>query len=560
MRELVNIIGFRINETELASVEARVTSLAKMMSVAMSVPIVLFGKSILETGDKFQKLQLTVETFADSQEQANKVVEDLTKLALRLPTLSMEDLNDQAGKLIGQGVKLPELVDTLEMLSTIAGATGGNFQNLAKAYMDVQRAGKLQGQEVLQFKNANVPIWDLLTKSTGKSIEQLKSQKATFEEVKKALKDFGGVGSKAWEVMIKKGNLLSGVWLKLQDMFALFKIQLYQKMIMPLTTVLDVLYKIVNTLSGLDGNWKRFFVIGMAVAAIIPPLFLLKSLLTSYLKPLAIISGLITLISLAIDDIYVWVKGGDSFLGYFLGDYSKYEKDLQNFKQVLIDIATAVRDVGKAAGEITVALLRLFATIETKLGLISKMVNAVSIVTNQVSAILTIISALFSKDVSINAAGPAYLRQLKAMANIVYGEKGSKIYDEFIKSRGFSSEDELLKHIANNDSWENLRSAYSNYTDPTIPAYIRNMQNSASRIPAGGNQFGMLSNQQANKLKLGFALDSAIKIENLHIANTSGTTEELRKNIKLGFQDMFESVIRKTANSGYSDWTPAYAR
>lgn len=554
MRELVNIIGFRINEAQLASVEARVSNLAKMMSFALTIPVTMFGKSILEAGDKYAKLKLTVDTFADSQEQANKVVEDLTKLALKLPTLSMEDLNEQAGKLIGQGVPLSELVDTLQMLSVVAGATGGNFQNLAKAYMDVQRAGKLQGQEVLQFKNANVPIYDLLSKSTGRSIAQLKKERATFEEVKKALQLFGGEGSKAFEVMIKKGQLLSGVWLKLKDMFTLFKIQIYPKLVYPLFKVLDVLDKIVTTLSGLDGNWKRFFVIGMAVMAIVPPLILLKTVLASYLKPLAIILGIMGALALIIDEIYVTLKGGDSVLNAMFGKEGEAESRLEKLKQAFSNFLESMKPWWTSfANTFKSIISQAFDPKEWKefFNLLSGFVaDFFTGLLNGLSGVSTFIYQLLNLDFS------GMYQSMQSLATN-FNASLKQIGSGASNLPSYLMQNKLLDNNPNADFGSSaIGKMLSGLNDVITPGFYDPRAGNDNKGYKGGfwNSLTNLSN------RMGAGQPSHpgynVHIKEMKIDNTSGTPEELRKNIKLGFQDMFDSVIRKSAAN--MDRMPVY--
>lgn len=546
MRQLVNIIGFSINETELASVEARVNKLAKKMSFALTIPTVMFGKSILQASNRYDTLRLTVETFASSQEEANKVVGDLIDLAKRLPTLSMKDLNEEAGRLIGQGVGMGELVSTLEMLATIAGATGGNMQNLAKAYMDVQRAGKLQGQEVLQFKNANVPIWDLLSKSTGKSIEQLKKEKASFEDVKKALMDFGGKGSKAADIMFKKGELLKGQWLKFLDVLEIFKVQLGKKLEVPLFTVLRVIEKITATLMGLDGNWKRFFVIGMAVMAIIPPLILLKSLLTSYLKPLAIISGLMAAISLAVDDIYTWVKGGKSVMGVLFGDYDQYKDKIKELKETFFDtfkdFKGTIESLGKLVNGIVTTLSGKSVTVtflDTILSTVKQLLLQLDMLAIALRFIFVALKAPFTSATKTSADLAKIKKSMEknAESNIAI-KAGFAMYDmiDWLSTVGDKPWDSF-EGKNDKEKMDNFQKSFSgrDYANDLLRAY----------------DFGKKqTNTQTD------AITGGITIQNLNIANTSGTPAELRQNIKLGFEDMFKSVIRK----GGMNYSPMPAR
>jgi tape measure domain-containing protein len=364
VRELVHIIGFRINESQLASVESRVRQLGGMMTFFTTVPIVLMGKSFLEASLKMDVLSLSVQTYSENTEQATKVTQDLKNLALELPTVKMEELAESVGPLLSRGVKVKNLVDTFRTFAVITGATGGDMKRLAKAYTDTMGKGKLAGQEVNQYINANVPIYQALQEYLNKDVATIKNMqkegKITFDIVDKALTKMAASGGKFAGIMEKKSLLLWGIWQKFRDLLFYLESELGKKLEVPLRIILDIMGKIVTVIRTLDGNWKRFIIILMGVAAVTGPLLLIYGILTMFATPIGYIVAAIGLISLIIDDIYVWVTGGKSIMGLMFGDYKEYIPFFENLKKSFGDLFINLKETIK---NITIAIGSLILTI-----------------------------------------------------------------------------------------------------------------------------------------------------------------------------------------------------
>ena len=221
VRELVHIIGFRINESQLASVEQRVQQLGTFMTFLTTAPIIMLGKSFLQASFNMDQLAMAVETYSTNADEAVKVTQDLKDLAVNLPTVQVKDLNEIVGNLLARGVEAKDLVDTFKMFAIITGATGGSMKGLTKAYTDTMGKGKLAGQEFNQFINASVPLRKALVdffggkKTINDIIEMQKKGEITFNVLRDALKGLAVEGGQFETIMGKKADLLWGRWLQL---------------------------------------------------------------------------------------------------------------------------------------------------------------------------------------------------------------------------------------------------------------------------------------------------------------------------------------------------------
>ncbi len=107
---------------------------------------------------------------------ARELVKWEQKLAIQSP-FSEEDIDAILKFGRNMGFTTTESKRNTQALVDFAAATGlsnDKLRDLGVALGQVKGAGKLQGQEVLQFVNAGLPIYGILSKATGKSVAELK--------------------------------------------------------------------------------------------------------------------------------------------------------------------------------------------------------------------------------------------------------------------------------------------------------------------------------------------------------------------------------------------------
>src|SRR5690606_16797986 len=108
-----------------------------------------------------------------SQEAGNRAYNELEVLSRR-NGLAFADVVEQAKKLMSFG--LDPLNGSLQALVDQNAAVGGSMEDLDGKILALGQAWakqKLQGEEILQLVERGVPVWDLLQKATGKSVQEL---------------------------------------------------------------------------------------------------------------------------------------------------------------------------------------------------------------------------------------------------------------------------------------------------------------------------------------------------------------------------------------------------
>ena len=162
---------------------------------------------------------------------ARELVKWEQKLAVQSP-FSEEDIDAILKFGRNMGFTTTESKRNTQALVDFAAATGlsnDKLRDLGVALGQVKGAGKLQGQEVLQFVNAGLPIYGILSKATGKSVAELKklqeAGKLTADIVIPAVlssleENFGGAAGRLSETF---SGLVSSIGdlknLKLREVF-----------------------------------------------------------------------------------------------------------------------------------------------------------------------------------------------------------------------------------------------------------------------------------------------------------------------------------------------------
>lgn len=124
------------------------------------------GKSFFQTGFEYnqnmEKWTATFKTYMGGDiDAATAFMEEVRQFAVETP-LSLSDSAQSAIRLMASGIGSSEVIDTLSMLGDIANGDTEKMSRLALVYSQVMAAGKLGGNDPIQFKEAGVPIYDLL--------------------------------------------------------------------------------------------------------------------------------------------------------------------------------------------------------------------------------------------------------------------------------------------------------------------------------------------------------------------------------------------------------------
>lgn len=204
--------------TNLANIKAGFDMLA---SVARSFSRV-FSAAIKEAF-KFEKATADFKTLLNSMDAAKEHIADLRRFASSTP-LTFDDLAKASKLLLSFGANVQDVMPYLKTLGDISMGNAQKFQGLALVFAQVQSAGKLMGQDLLQMINQGFNPLTIIAQQTGKSVSELKDLMSegaiSFEMVAEAMRVATSEGGLFCGAMDEASQTGEGLMSTLQDKWA----------------------------------------------------------------------------------------------------------------------------------------------------------------------------------------------------------------------------------------------------------------------------------------------------------------------------------------------------
>ncbi|MGH8430023.1 MAG: tape measure protein, partial [Solimonas sp.] len=154
-----------------------------------------FIQSILATGDRFERFGKQLASTFGSAEAGEAAFQWVREFAKNTP-LELDQVLDATVKLKNFG--LDPMDGTLQALVDQNARLGGSQEVLNRIILATGQAfakGRLQGEELLQFAEAGVPVFDLLSKQLGKTtaevIEMAKKGELGRDVIKRLIEEIG---------------------------------------------------------------------------------------------------------------------------------------------------------------------------------------------------------------------------------------------------------------------------------------------------------------------------------------------------------------------------------
>jgi tape measure domain-containing protein len=256
---------------------------------------VLFSREAIDKSLERQQLQTTFNVLTGSEAAGSALTKQLADM--QKDTILGSEVFDNAQMMLGFGFKNTEILDDLKMLGDVSMGDAQRLNSLTLAFSQVRAGGKLVGNDLIQFVNAEFNPLNEMMKTTGKSYEQLKDDmskgRISFDMVRQAFKDATGEGgrfnnmlAKIAETPVGKMKQLDGAWdefkisvgtafMPLVSMalnLANKVLPIIEKIIKPLTTGVQKIAALIGQATGKTGNWGYY-------------VNELKSLFVNYIEP-----------------------------------------------------------------------------------------------------------------------------------------------------------------------------------------------------------------------------------------------------------------------------------
>ena len=137
-----------------------------------------FKSSVVSAWDFNSTMQSATTSFTTllhSAGEASTLVSQLNAID-QASTLDMTDLSKAAQEMISFGVNSSQVIPTIKELGDISQGNSEKFNALALAFSQTSSAGKLTGQDLLQYISAGFNPLQVIAQKTGKSMADLRDE------------------------------------------------------------------------------------------------------------------------------------------------------------------------------------------------------------------------------------------------------------------------------------------------------------------------------------------------------------------------------------------------
>lgn len=181
-------VGTRLREAfSFSNFRNSLSSLPGMDFLMNPYTLIASGVGALTAiGAQAEQTSVAFKTLVGNETMAARMLNDINKFAARTPFEPL-DLENNAKMMLGFGVNAQKVVPYLKQLGDIAMGDKQKLGGLSLVFGQVASAGKMQGQDLMQFINAGFNPLKELQKMTGKSYAELQDMMSKgqigFDEV-----------------------------------------------------------------------------------------------------------------------------------------------------------------------------------------------------------------------------------------------------------------------------------------------------------------------------------------------------------------------------------------
>ena len=212
-----------------------------------------FVTNITKTGEAFENMAVRLKALEGSAAEAEKAMAWITDFTKRTP-LQLDQVTDAYARMRAYG--LDPTNGSLQAIADTTAATGGGAEKLNGIVTALGQAWtkqKLQQEEALQLQERGINVWDLLAKSTGKTVPELMklstAGKIGRKEISLLIEQMGKRFSGASDDFAKT---FSGITSNLMDNWTLFL-----RAIADSGYFADVKYRLKTLLDWVNAQWDN---------------------------------------------------------------------------------------------------------------------------------------------------------------------------------------------------------------------------------------------------------------------------------------------------------------
>ena len=172
-----------------------------------------------------EQARISFTTMLGSAQKADKFLRQLQKFAAETP-FEFPELQTAASSLISAGINASKVIPIMRTLGDVTSGMGTGSEGVRRATIALQQmnaAGKITAEDLNQLRDAGIPVYDLLSKATGKSkaevVKLAQAGKLGHKELDQMMKALeSGKGLERFNgLMEKQSKSLAGMASTLKD-------------------------------------------------------------------------------------------------------------------------------------------------------------------------------------------------------------------------------------------------------------------------------------------------------------------------------------------------------
>lgn len=349
VRELINRIGFDVDERQLNESEQRVSNFKKNLkniAIGVGAAVAAIGWKAIEAAADMEMLTTQFEVMLGSAEKAEALMDQLNEFAATTP-FALEDLSKGTQNLLSFGVAEENVIDVMRMLGDTAGGNVEKLNTLVLAYGKVQTKGKASLEELNMMAERGLPIFDILSQQLGVTREEffkmVSAGKVTADDVTQAFRTLTSEGGMFFQGMEMQSQTFNGIMSTLKDNIKLLLAAIGGELL----PVAGKLIRMLTTLvQGSLGDLISALVSGLG-----PVLEMVSQLLEEVFKAVAPLAEIFTVLFSIISQALGVVGALFPILKPVLAIFNMLAQVLQILQPVFEQLIDIVVEIGIMMGE-----------------------------------------------------------------------------------------------------------------------------------------------------------------------------------------------------------------
>ena len=254
--------------------------------------LVAAGAGVVKVAMDMERVGVAFRVMIGDAEKSQQLLKDIADMARTSP-LSIAQYQKAGQTLLQFGMQAGEVLPVLDSLGNIAAGDGEKLSRLALAFGQMQAAGRLMGQDLLQMINAGFNPLQEISERTGESMESLKKRMSeggvSAAEVTKSFRAATEAGGRFAGMNEEISQTAAGTYATLQSEVYEMAIAMGDVLLPAAKAVLEVMRGITSILSSMP---EGLVTAATAVIAFVAAIKAVTIALMMYAKAQAIAQGL----------------------------------------------------------------------------------------------------------------------------------------------------------------------------------------------------------------------------------------------------------------------------